>query len=78
MKCDFLETTLEQELKNKRMIGEAFMCGTEMILMFVILILISIILWQKTMKILIVWKLIKIILECLLSTVTEIKENKTE
>lgn len=51
------------------------MCGTEMILMLVIVALLTIILWQKTIKIIIAWKVVKFIMECLLSAVAEVEKQ---
>ena len=75
MKGDFLETALKQKSEIRR---KNVMCGIEAILMLVIVVLVIIILWQKTIKLILTWKIIKLILECLLSAIAEIKIKKRE
>ena len=54
------------------------MCGTEMVMMLVIVVLLIMILWKKTITIIIAWKIIKFVLECLMSAVAEMEKEKTE
>ena len=73
MKGDFSETALKQ----KREIGRKnVMCGTEWIMILVIVVLVIVILWQKAVAMIIAWKIVKFILECLLSAVAEMEEKK--